>query len=220
MSFTNSFAVRILGVVALIGLVIWGASAANLGTPHGLDTALSGVQKVVGGGGSASDATASDATATATATPAPSASASTSTTSPSTAASPQTTAAAAGTAGTAATTPFMATITNTCIPDPSLPKTYYAGTNCADPALRYTHYLVTLSSEVYKVIGYQPKMVQLGQETCTELATYDSTRVQMDITQWLVAEQNPTNPRSAALSVLNAATKNLCPALRTKVSIP
>ena len=115
--------------------------------------------------------------------------------------------------------PFMATLTDKCVPDPSLPKTYYAGKNCDDPDLRYNKYLVTLSKEVYHVVGYQPKMVQLGEETCTELASYDQSRVVMDVTQWLVAEQAPANPRKAALSVLNAATKNLCPALRTKVTI-
>ncbi|WP_157017426.1 DUF732 domain-containing protein [Cryptosporangium arvum] len=113
----------------------------------------------------------------------------------------------------------MATMTNKCVPDASLPKTYYAGKNCADPDLRYNKYLVTLSTEVYKVFGYQPKMVQLGEETCGELKIYDQTRVVMDVTQWLVAEQAPANPRKAALSVLNAATKNLCPDLRSKVTI-
>ena len=88
-----------------------------------------------------------------------------------------------------------------------------------DPDLRYNKYLVTLSSEVYRVVGYQPKMVQLGEETCDALAVYDQSRVVMDVTQWLVAEQNPAKPRQAALSVLNAATKNLCPALRSSVTI-
>jgi hypothetical protein len=113
----------------------------------------------------------------------------------------------------------MATLTNECVPDKTLPQTYYAGTNCADPGLKFQKYLITLSSEIYRVVGYQPKLVQLGQETCGELATYDQTRVVMDVTQWLVAEQNPANPRAAAYSVLNAATKNLCPALRSKVTI-
>jgi hypothetical protein len=200
MPLINSFAVRILGVCAALGLIIWGASVANLSAPSALVNAITG--------GSNSVAIA----AVPTASPAPSPSASPTTT----------TTLQAPVAVTAAPTvrPFMATITNTCVPDPSLPKTYYAGTGCLDPSLSYTHYLVTLSTEVYKVVGYQPKMVQLGQETCGELALYDSTRVQMDVTQWLVAEQNPANARSAALSVLNAATKNLCPALRSKVLIP
>ncbi|GAA3393417.1 DUF732 domain-containing protein [Cryptosporangium minutisporangium] len=198
MGYRVSFGLRLLAVAAVVGMVVWGASAADVGAPKGLQNAI---ETLTGG-----PAAANAATPTASASAAPTA-----------AATP--TASAAATTAAATVRPFMATVTNTCVPDASLPKTYYAGKNCADPDLRYTKYLVTLSSEVYRVVGYQPKMVQLGEETCDALATYDQSRVVMDVTQWLVAEQNPTKPRQAALSVLNAATQNLCPALRSKVTI-
>ena len=217
MGYRVNFGLRLLALAALMGLVAWGASAAEVAAPNGLKSAFA---TLTGGSTAAQAATpTSKPTATSSAsatapTAAPSASA---TTGAATGTAPAGTATAGTTA--AATLPFMAAVTNSCVPDPSLPKTYYAGKNCADPDLRYNKYLVTLSSQVYHVVGYQPKMVQLGEETCRELASFDQTRVVMDITQWLVAEQNPANPRKAALSVLNAATKNLCPALRTKVTI-
>ena len=213
MGYRVSFALRLVGAFALVGLLVWGASAANVAAPDGLKTALTAFHT---DGKSTGKGTTTKAPA-----PASTATASTSTesasTTTSTAAVPASTSASASASST--TLPFMATLTNKCVPDPSLPSTYYAGKNCADPGLRYQKYLITLSSEVYHVVGYQPKLVQLGEESCGELASYDQTRVVMDVTQWLVAEQNPANPRAAAYSVLNAATKNLCPALRTKVTI-
>jgi hypothetical protein len=209
MGYRVSFALRIVGAFALVGLLVWGASAANVSAPNGLKTALAAFN---------TDGK-STAKKSATVTPTPTATASTSTESVSTKTSTASASTSASTSASSTTLPFMATLTNKCVPDPSLPSTYYAGTNCADPGLHYQKYLITLSSEIYHVVGYQPKLVQLGQETCGELASYDQTRVVMDITQWLVAEQNPANPRAAAYSVLNAATKNLCPALRTKVTI-
>jgi hypothetical protein len=218
MGYRVNFGLRLLALAALVGLVAWGASAAEVAAPKGLKSAFA---TLTGGATAAQAATPTSeptATPSAASTAAPTAAPSASTT-----AGAATGATPAGTAtvGTpaAATLPFMAAVTNNCVPDPSLPKTYYAGKNCADPDLRYNKYLVTLSSQVYHVVGYQPKLVQLGEETCRELASFDQTRVVMDVTQWLVAEQNPANPRKAALSVLNAATKNLCPALRTKVTI-
>jgi len=227
MGYRVNYGLRLLAVAAIVGLVAWGASAAEVAAPRGLKTAFSAL---TGGTSTAKAATptgapsatapvtssaAAPSTGAATGSPATGSTATGSTATGTTAAGATTAAPAAP----AAALPFMATLTSTCVPDPSLPKTYYAGKNCADPDLRYTKYLVTLSSQVYHVVGYQPKMVQLGEETCRELASFDQTRVVMDITQWLVAEQNPANPRKAALSVLNAATKNLCPALRTKVTI-
>ena len=208
MGYRVSFGLRLLAVAALVGLVAWGANAAEVAAPKGLKNAFSAL--------TSGPAAAKAATPTTSPTAAPTAAPAATPTASATAGTAATTAAPAT---TAAALPFMATMTNPCVPDPSLPKTYYAGKNCADPDLRYTKYLVTLSSEIYHVVGYQPKMVQLGQETCDELAGFDQTRVVMDVTQWLVAEQAPANPRKAALSVLNAATKNLCPALRTKVTI-
>ncbi|MFI5955027.1 DUF732 domain-containing protein [Cryptosporangium sp. NPDC051539] len=216
MGYRVNFGLRLLAVAAIVGLVVWGASAAEIAAPKGLKTAFGAL---TGG----SPAKAAEPTAKPTTAPTATTSAGTG----STTAGTSTTATGTATPGATATTadpaatvrPFMATVTNTCVPDPSLPKTYYAGRNCDDPDLRYTKYLVSLSNEVYHVVGYQPKMVQLGEETCGELADYDQARVMMDVTQWLVAEQNPTKPRQAALSVLNAATKNLCPTLRTKVTI-
>ena len=202
MGYRVSFALRIIGAFALVGLLVWAAGAANVSAPNGLKTALTAFN-------SDGDSTAK----TASATPAPTSTASASTVSSATS-SPS-----ASTSASTPVLPFMASLTNKCVPDASLPPTYYAGVNCSDPGLRYQKYLITLASEVYRVVGYQPKLVQLGEETCGELASYDETRVVMDVTQWLVAEQNPTNSRAAARSVLNAATKNLCPALRGKVKI-
>lgn len=208
MGYRVSFALRIIGAFALVGLLVWAASAANVSAPNGLKTALTAFRSGGGSGGGS-------AVKTTGATPAP-----TSTASASTVSSPTSTSSpSASTSASTPVLPFMASLTNKCVPDASLPQTYYAGTNCSDPGLRYQKYLITLASEVYRVVGYQPKLVQLGEETCGELASYDQTRVVMDVTQWLVAEQNPANPRAAAYSVLNAATKNLCPALRGTVKI-
>lgn len=214
MGYRVSFGLRLLAVVGIVSLVVWGANAAEVAAPKNLKSAFT----VLTGGSTVAKATTPTPTPTATASAASTAPSATGT-APSATGAPTATAGSTAATATAAPLPFMARMTNTCVPDPSLPKTYYAGKNCADPDLRYNKYLVTLSSEVYHVVGYQPKMVQLGEETCDELAAYDQTRVVMDVTQWLVAEQAPANPRKAALSVLNAATKHLCPALRTKVTI-
>lgn len=202
MGYRASFGLRILAVAAVLGLMAWGTSAVEVAAPNGLKSAFSAL---LGTGSATAKAATPTASPGASVTAAPTASTSTATTSAATA--------------SATARPFMATLTNTCVPDPSLPQTYYAGTHCSDPDLRYNKYLLTLASEVYHVVGYQPKLIQLGQETCDELALYDQSRVVMDVTQWLVAEQNPAKPRAAALSVLNAATKNLCPALRGKVTL-